>query len=599
MHAGRNTLVAGREKYYCSATHVPTKPTTPRLNNRTRPSYASGVGLTPLLSSCIGETLDATAHAWPELLALISCHQNQRFTYAQLHAETERFALGLLRLGVRKGDRVGIWATNCSEWVITQFATAKVGALLVNLNPAYRAYELKYALAQSECQTLIMVPQFNKANFVSIFFETCPEAENSKPGALSSQELPHLKNLILIGETIPESFFGWSQIAAMGDASSHAELRKRAADLSCDDPINIQYTSGTTGRPKGAVLSHHNIVNNALLVTDSMRMTAAERICIPVPFYHCFGMVMGNMGAVVKGCTMVIPAEHFDPLKTLEAVSGEKCNALYGVPAMFRAMLEHLDFPGFDFSSLRTGIMAGSSCPIHLMKQVVTEMHCSGITIAYGQTESSPVITQTTTDDSVELRVSTIGRALPHTEVKIIDPTTGKIVTRGEQGELCARGYCVMKGYYNNGEATRKAIDADDWLHTGDLAVMREDGYCRIVGRMKDMIIRGGENIYPREVEEFLYTCPGISEVQIVGIPSAKYGEEVAAWIKPQTGVKLSAEEIQSFCKGKIAAFKVPRYIKIVDAFPMTVTGKVQKFRMREAMIEELGLHNSASIETA
>lgn len=530
---------------------------------------------------------------------MISCHQNRRFTYAQLHAGVERFALGLLRLGVRKGDRVGIWATNCSEWVITQFATAKLGALLVNLNPAYRSYELKYALAQSECQTLIMVPQFNKANFVSIFFETCPEAKNSKPGALSSQELPHLRNLILIGETYPQSFFGWSQVAAMGDASSRAELTKRAADLSCDDPINIQYTSGTTGRPKGAVLSHHNIVNNALLVTDSMRMTAAERICIPVPFYHCFGMVMGNMGAVVKGCTIVIPAEHFDALKTLEAVSGEKCNALYGVPTMFRAELEHPDFHRFDLSSLRTGIMAGSPCPIHLMKQVVTEMHCSGITIAYGQTESSPVITQTTTDDSVELRVSTIGRALPHTEVKIIDPTTGKIVPRGEQGELCARGYCVMKGYYNNDEATRKAIDADDWLHTGDFAVMREDGYCRIVGRVKDMIIRGGENIYPREVEEFLHACPGVSDAQVIGIPSARYGEEVAAWIKPQPGANLSAEEIQAFCKGKIASFKIPRYIKIVDEFPMTVTGKVQKFRMREAMIEELNLQDSARLETA
>jgi len=564
-----------------------------------RSSYALGVGLTPLLSSCIGEALDAAAHKWPESLALISCHQNRRFTYAQLLADVERFALGLLRLGVRKGDRVGIWATNCSEWVVTQFATAKVGALLVNLNPAYRAYELKYALAQSECQTLIMVPQFNKAHFVSIFFEMCPEARSSKPGALSSQDLPYLKNLILIGEAYPKSFFGWDQVAAMGDASSRAELTKKAADLSCDDPINIQYTSGTTGRPKGAVLSHRNIVNNALLVTDSMRMMPGERICIPVPFYHCFGMVMGNMGAVVKGCTIVIPAEHFDVLKTLEAVSAEKCNALYGVPTMFRAELEHPDLHRFELSSLRTGIMAGSPCPIHLMKQVVTEMHCSEITIAYGQTESSPVITQTTTDDSVELRVSTIGRVLPHTEVKIIDSLTGKIVERGEQGELCARGYCVMKGYYRNDEATRKAIDADGWLHTGDLAVMGEDGYCRIVGRVKDMIIRGGENIYPREVEEFLYTCPGVSEVQIIGIPSAKYGEEVAAWIKPQADANLSAEEIQAFCKGKIASFKIPRYIKIVDEFPMTVTGKVQKFRMREAMIEELHLHDSARTETA
>ena len=571
-----------------------------KLPNQSVPSsYASGVGLAPLLSCCIGETLDEAARRWPGSPALVSCHQNQHFTYAQLHSEVERFALGLIRLGVKKGDRVGIWATNCSEWVITQFAAAKVGAILVNLNPAYRTYELKYALAQSECQTLIMVPQFNKADFVSIFFETCPEAKSSQPGTLSSSDLPHLKNLVLIGDRRPEGFFGWSQIVHMGDGSSATELREREAELSSDDAINIQYTSGTTGRPKGAVLSHHSIVNNALLATDCMRMMPGERICIPVPFYHCFGMVMGNMGAVVKGCTMVIPAAHFDPLRTLEAVAGQKCNALYGVPTMFAAELEHPDFQRFDLRSLRTGIMAGSPCPIQLMKRVVNEMHCTGITIAYGQTESAPVITQTTVDDPVELRVSTVGTALPHTEVKIIDPLTGRTVPRGEQGELCTRGYCVMKGYYNNDEATRRAIDPNHWLHTGDIAVMREDGYCRITGRVKDMIIRGGENIYPREIEEFLYTCPGVSEVQIVGIPSAQYGEEVAAWVKPQSGAEISAEQIQAFCKGKIASFKIPRYIKMVNEFPMTVTGKVQKFRMREVMIEELGLQDSARIETA
>jgi fatty-acyl-CoA synthase len=562
-------------------------------------SYASGVGLTPLLNCCIGEALERAARTWPDSLALVSCHQNQRFTFAQLDAEVERFALGLMRLEVQKGDRVGIWATNCSEWFIAQFATAKIGAILVNLNPAYRAYELKYALAQSECQTLIMVPEFNKADFISLLFETCPEARSSKPGALSSRELPHLRNLVLIGGTQPEAFLSWSQIVQMGDNSNTEKLRGREAGLSSDDPINIQYTSGTTGRPKGAVLSHHNIVNNALLVTDCMRMMPGERICVPVPFYHCFGMVMGNMGAVVKGCAVVVPAAHFDPLRTLEAVASHKCNALYGVPTMFRSELEHPEFRRFDLRSLRTGIMAGSPCPIHLMQQVVTEMHCSGITIAYGQTESSPVITQTTTDDAVQLRVSTVGAPLPYTEVKIIDPQTGRTVPRGEQGELCARGYGVMKGYYKDEEATRKAIDANRWLHTGDIAVMRGDGYCRITGRVKDMIIRGGENIYPREIEEFLYTCPGVSEVQIVGIPSMKYGEELAAWVKAQPGKEVSVEQIQAFCKDKIASFKIPRYIKIVDQFPMTVTGKVQKFRIRQAMIEELGLQDSANIETA
>ncbi len=504
-----------------------------------------------------------------------------------------------MHLAVQKGDRVGIWATNCSEWVIVQFATAKIGAILVNVNPAYRAYELKFALEQSGCQTLIMVPNFKNADFVSIFFETCPEAKAAKAGTLSAADLPFLKNLILIDKTHPDSFFGWNQILAMGDHVAFAELRQRGAGLAFDEPINIQYTSGTTGHPKGAVLSHHNILNNALLVAECMRIAPGDRICLPVPFYHCFGMVMGNMAAVLKASTIVIPAPHFDALRTLEAVAEERCTALYGVPTMFRAELEHPEFDRFDLRSLRTGIMAGSPCPIQLMKRVVAEMHCPEITIAYGQTESSPVITQTTTDDPIELRVTTVGRALPHTEIKIIDPATGKIVPRGTQGELCTRGYCVMKGYYNNEQATRAAVDPDGWLHTGDIAVMREDGYCRIAGRVKDMIIRGGENIYPREIEEFLYTCPGISEVQIVGIPSAKYGEEVAAWVKLQPGAALSAEEIRAFCRGKIASFKIPRYVKMVDEFPMTVTGKIQKFRMREIMIHELGLDETDRIETA
>ena len=564
-----------------------------------QPSYASGTGSTPLLGCTIGDALDTTARAYSNSPALVSCHQNQRLSFAELSAAVERFALGLMHLAVQKGDRVGIWATNCSEWVIVQFAAAKIGAILVNVNPAYRAYELRFALEQSGCQTLIMVPNFKNADFVSIFFETCPEAKAAKAGTLSAADLPFLKNLILIDKTHPDSFFGWNQILAMGDHVAFAELRQRGAGLAFDEPINIQYTSGTTGHPKGAVLSHHNILNNALLVAECMRIAPGDRICVPVPFYHCFGMVMGNMAAVLKASTIVIPAPHFDALRTLEAVAEERCTALYGVPTMFRAELEHPEFDRFDLRSLRTGIMAGSPCPIQLMKRVVAEMHCPEITIAYGQTESSPVITQTTTDDPIELRVTTVGRALPHTEIKIIDPATGKIVPRGTQGELCTRGYCVMKGYYNNEQATRAAVDPDGWLHTGDIAVMREDGYCRIAGRVKDMIIRGGENIYPREIEEFLYTCPGISEVQIVGIPSAKYGEEVAAWVKLQPGAALSAEEIRAFCRGKIASFKIPRYVKMVNEFPMTVTGKIQKFRMREIMIHELGLDETDRIETA
>ncbi|PYR83922.1 MAG: AMP-binding protein [Acidobacteria bacterium] len=567
--------------------------------SKIQPSYASGTGSTPLLGCTIGDALDTAARTYSNSPALVSCHQNQRLSFAELSAAVEQFARGLMHLGVQKGDRVGIWATNCSEWVIVQFAAAKIGAILVNVNPAYRAYELKFALEQSGCQTLIMVPNFKNADFVSIFFETCPEAKAAKAGTLSAADLPFLKNLILIDKTHPDSFFGWNQILAMGDHVAFAELRQREAGLAFDEPINIQYTSGTTGHPKGAVLSHHNILNNALLVAECMRIAPGDRICVPVPFYHCFGMVMGNMAAVLKASTIVIPAPHFDALRTLEAVAEERCTALYGVPTMFRAELEHPEFDRFDLRSLRTGIMAGSPCPIQLMKQVVAEMHCPEITIAYGQTESSPVITQTTTDDPIELRVTTVGRALPHTEIKIIDPATGKIVPRGTQGELCTRGYCVMKGYYNNEQATRAAVDPDGWLHTGDIAVMREDGYCRIAGRVKDMIIRGGENIYPREIEEFLYTCPGISEVQIVGIPSAKYGEEVAAWVKLQPGAALSAEEIRAFCSGKIASFKIPRYVKMVNEFPMTVTGKIQKFRMREIMIHELGLDETDRIETA
>lgn len=552
-----------------------------------------------MLGNCIGQILDRAARTYPDASALVSCHQNRRFTYAELQQSTEQFARALLHLGVQKGDRVGIWATNRFEWVITQFATAKIGAILVNINPSYRAYELQYALAQSQCRTLIMVPGFRDADFVSIFFETCPEARTNRPGAISSPSLPFLRELILIGESAPSSFWVWKEAVKMGDHVTESDLRAREQTLSFDDPINIQYTSGTTGRPKGALLTHHNLANNGLLVGACMKLHHKDKICIPVPFYHCFGMVMGNIAAVVVGATMVVPAEHFDPLATLTAVANEKCTALYGVPTMFRAELEHPEFSTFDLRSLRTGIMAGAPCPILLMKRVVCEMNCREITIAYGQTESSPVITQTRTDDPIEMRVHTVGTALPHTEVKIIDSITGTIVPRGVSGELCTRGYAVMKGYYNNETATKVAIDENRWLHTGDLAIMDNDGYCKIVGRAKDMIIRGGENIYPREIEEFLYACPGVSEVQVFGIPDEKFGEEITAFVKLKADAAITPEEVKAFCKGKIAKFKIPKHVRIVDEFPMTVTGKIQKFRMREMLVEELGLEKVSQIETA
>lgn len=562
-------------------------------------SYSVGTSSIPLLGECVGEVLDHSAQANPEAPALVSCHQNRRFTYAQFRAAVEQVARALLHLGIQKGDRVGIWATNCFEWVIVQFATAKIGAILVNINPSYRAYELKYALAQSQCQTLIMVPRFRDSDFVSIFFETCPEAITSEPGALWSKSVPLLRNLILIAESVPSSFWAWNDVLGMGDQCSEGDLRARERTLSFDDPINIQYTSGTTGRPKGAMLTHHNLVNNALLVGESMKLQQKDSICLPVPFYHCFGMVMGNLAAVVARAAIIIPADYFDPLATLRAVANERCTALYGVPTMFRAELEHPEFSKFDLSSLRTGIMAGAPCPILLMKRVVSEMHCQEITIAYGQTESSPVITQTTTEDPIELRVNTVGKALPHTEVKIIDVATGRIVPRGTSGELCTRAYSVMKGYYDDEAATKAAIDVNRWLHTGDIAIMDEEGYCNIVGRVRDLIIRGGENIYPREIEEFLYNCPGIIEVQVFGIPDVKFGEEIAAFVKLKTGATTTPEDIKAFCQGKIANFKIPKHIKIVNEFPMTVTGKIQKFRMRQILAEELGLRRATHIETA
>lgn len=566
----------------------------------TMKSYACEGSQTPLWGMTIGEVLQRTAGRHPENEALVVKHQSVRYTYREFQEIVRRAARGLMELGVEKGDRVAIWATNYAEWVITQFATAYVGAILVNINPAYRVYELEYALKQSETQTLLLIKGFRDSDYVSMLYDVCPEARRARPGELKSEKLPYLRNLIFIGEEEkPAGMLGWADLMAMGDEVSDEALDERAASLGFDDPINIQYTSGTTGFPKGALLTHHNIVNNALFIGQSMNVTARDRICIPVPFYHCFGMVLGNMVCVVNGATMVIPAEYFDPLATLETVHQERCTALYGVPTMFIAELEHPEFERFDLRCLRTGIMAGSPCPIELMKKVVERMHCREMTIAYGLTEASPVITQTRAEDPIEWRVTTVGRPLPYTEVKIIDPQTGQIVPRGVQGELCTRGYLVMKGYYNNPEATRAAIDEDGWLHTGDLATMDERGYIKITGRVKDMIIRGGENIYPREVEEFLYTHPKISQVHVIGVPDAKYGEEVMAWIQLKPGEEATAEEIREFCRGKIARYKIPKYIKFVDAFPMTVTGKIQKFKMREMAVKELGLEEAARTETA
>jgi len=562
-------------------------------------SYACGSSDEPLLGKCIGEALEDTAALYPNNDALIVCHQQKRYTYQQFNEEVNRTARGLLSLEIKKGDRIGIWATNCAEWVLTQFASAKIGAILVNINPSNRARELEYVLRQSECQTLLLVEGSRDTNYVQAIYDICPELRSHDTDTIRSQNLLHLRRAIFIGGQPPAGILGWDEVLEHANRVPCERLLARESELNFDDPINIQYTSGTTGFPKGATLSHHNIVNNAALIAKSMRFTHRDRLCIPVPFYHCFGMVLANMTCVVSGATMVVPSAHFEAEATLKAVSEERCTALHGVPTMFIAELQHSGFDTFDLHTLRTGIMAGSPCPIEVMKRVVHQMHCREMTIAYGLTEASPVVTQTTTDDPIERRVTTVGKVLPHTEIKIIDPTSGRLVPVGITGELCTRGYHVMQGYYNDPGATSAAIDSNGWLHTGDLAVMDEEGYCKITGRAKDVIIRAGENVYPREIEEFLYTCPGIVAAQVIGVPDQKYGEQVMAWIKLDPGSQLTSDDIQAFCKGKIANFKIPHYVKIVDEFPMTVTGKVQKFKMREAAIKEFGLEAANRIETA
>ena len=553
-------------------------------------SYAHGAGGAPLIGRTIGAFFDEAAAAHAERLALIVRHQDVRWTYGELKARVDALAAGFVALGLRPGERIGIWAPNCAEWTLTQFATAKAGLILVNINPAYRVSELDYALNKVGCRALVLVRAHKTSLYLDMLRELAPELDAAAPGMLAAARLPHLKTVILIGTETAPGCHAFADVAALGGAAEAARLAELADALQFDDPINIQFTSGTTGFPKGATLSHHNILNNGFFVGEAIRLRPGEKLCIPVPLYHCFGMVMGNLGCLTHGATMVYPSEGFDPLAVLETVEAERCAALYGVPTMFIAALGHPDFARFDLSSLRTGIMAGSPCPVEVMKRVIADMHMREVTIAYGMTETSPVSLQSATDDSLDLRVSTVGRVQPHLEVKIVDPATGRIVPRGQAGELCTRGYSVMLGYWDDADRTAEAIDAAGWMHTGDLATMNAAGYGNIVGRIKDMVIRGGENIYPREIEEFLYRHPAVQDVQVIGVPDARYGEELAAWIVLKPGAALTAAEVQAFCRGQIAHYKVPRHIRFVEAFPTTVTGKVQKFLMRETMIADLDL---------
>lgn len=559
----------------------------------TLPSYSSGTSEKPLLGMTIGDMFDATVNRFPDNDALIVLHQNIRWTYKELHSQVNLCARAFLAAGVRRGDRVAIWSPNRYEWTLTQFATAKIGAILVNINPAYRTHELEYALNQSEARYLVTADSFKASDYRGMLYELAPELKMCAEGQLDSQKLSLLKGVINLDDRKHPGMWRWMDFMALAEGMPQEILDEAQAELQFDDAINIQYTSGTTGFPKGATLSHHNILNNGYFVAESMGFTEQDRLVIPVPLYHCFGMVMGNLGCVTHGSTMIYPDEGFEPGSVLRAVHQERATALYGVPTMFIAELGHPDFESMDLSSLRTGIMAGSLCPTEVMKQVINKMHMTEVQIAYGMTETSPVSTQTGATDSLDKRVTTVGRTQPHLESKIIDPSNGCILPRGEVGELCTRGYSVMLKYWNNDKGTAEAIDEAGWMHTGDLASMDDEGYIQIVGRIKDMVIRGGENIYPKEVEEFLYTHPSIAEVQVTGIPDKKFGEELIAWIKLQPGVEeISDEALRDFCKGKITHFKIPRYFKFVENFPMTVTGKIQKFKMREISVKELGLED-------
>lgn len=552
-----------------------------------QPSYTQGRQDKPLLAMTIGQAFDNTVSRFAEREALVVRHQQLRYSWQQLADTVDRHARALMALGLKTGDRLGIWAPNCAQWCITQFATAKIGVILVNINPAYRTSELEYVLKQSGCQWLVCAGAFKTSDYHGMLAELVPALGDQQPGQLSSERLPDLRGVISLDATPPAGFLPWAQLATLVEQTAPADYQARQQSLQFDQPVNIQYTSGTTGFPKGATLSHYNILNNGYMVGESLGLSEQDRMVIPVPLYHCFGMVMGNLGCMTHGSTMIYPNDAFDPLLTLGTVAEEQATALYGVPTMFIAMLGHPQRGEFDLSSLRTGIMAGATCPIEVMRRVIDQMHMSEVQIAYGMTETSPVSLQTGPEDELELRVTTVGRTQPQLESKIVDEH-GCIVPRGQMGELCTRGYSVMLGYWGNPDATHESIDPAGWMHTGDLATMDEAGYVCIAGRNKDMIIRGGENIYPRELEEFFFTHPAVADVQVIGIPDERYGEEIVAWIKFHPGHSASEIELQQWCKSRIAHFKTPRHFRFVDEFPMTVTGKVQKFKMREISIEEL-----------
>jgi len=560
-------------------------------NENNNLSYAYTGSEKPFIWATIGNRLKNAAEKYPDNDALVAVWKNERYTYEHFYKICRRAAKGLMHMGVKKGDRVGILATNYTEWVITQFSTAMIGAVLVTINPALRENEIGYILRDSECQTLIFIEKFKSSKYIDMFYNIFPEAKEQIPGKLHSYKFPTLKNVIVLSEEGKPGLYTSGDVLTYGKEVSNKEFTNREAEIDPDDIINIQYTSGTTGFPKGACLTHHNIVNNSYFVGQNMQFTDKDRLCIPVPLYHCFGMVLSNMVCVNYGATMVLPKDYFDPYATLKAVEQEKCTAINGVPTMFITQLEHPEFDKLDLSSLRTGIMAGAPCPIELMRKVRQKMGIKDITICYGLTEASPVTNQTRHDEPVKIRVETVGRPLQHTEIKIIDIDTGKVLPLGVQGEICVRGPQVMKGYHNKPEETKKTIDESKWLHTGDLGTLDEEGYCRITGRLKNMIIRGGENIYPREIEEYLFTHPDVVEVYIFGVPDKRYGEEIAAWIKIREKSKLSEEDIKSFCKKKISHQKIPKYVKFVNSFPMTASGKIQKFRMKELFTEEIGIN--------
>ncbi len=549
-------------------------------------SYVTGDGSGQLLYETIGACFDRIADQHADNLALVVRHQDVRWTYREFRRETDRLATGLLALGIQPGERVGIWGPNSYEWVLAQFATAKIGAILVNVNPAYRLFELEFVLNKVECKAIIAAEKFKTSEYLNMLNALAPEIASCEPGYLRARKLPHLTTVIRMGEERSPGMYNFGEVCSLGGDDDRARLAELATELGPDDAINIQFTSGTTGSPKGATLSHCNILNNGYQAGKGMGLTPDDRLCIPVPLYHCFGMVLGVLAAVTHGATMVFPAPVYDPLSTLQAVQDEKCTALHGVPTMFVTELDLPEFSSFDVSTLRTGIIAGAPCPEELMKRIIGEMHMENVLIGYGQTEVSPINHMTLPEDSLENRTQTVGRPIPHIEVKIVD-ASNRVVPIGEQGEICTRGYSVMKGYWNDAEKTAETI-VDGWLHSGDLGTMNEHGYVRITGRIKDMIIRGGENIYPREIEEFLFTHPKISEVQVFGVPDLRMGEEVCAWVKLRKGATATADEIRDYCKGQISHYKIPRYVRFVDEYPMTVTGKIRKIEMSEMMAEEL-----------